>query len=72
MTFTAVQDKASKTSEQVKEILFKNGYSHLFNWYDYEYFKTQCKNEFNKALKISQMFIEYHGTPSDYAEYENL
>lgn len=72
MTFTAVENKTTKTSQQVQEILFKNGYSYLFNWNDYNYFKDQCKNEFNKALKIAQLFVEYHETPSDYAEYEIL
>jgi len=72
MTFTVVTDKCTKTSEQVKEILFKNGYSHLFNWNDYKYFKKQCKDEFNPALAIAQMFIDYHGEPGDYADYEIL
>lgn len=69
MTFTAVQDKSTKTSVQVKEILTKNGYSHLFNFNDYKYFKSQCKNEFNKAVAIAQKFIEYYDIPSDYEEY---
>jgi len=69
MTFTAVQDKCTKTSVQVKEILTKNGYSHLFNYNDYKYFKKQSKNEFNKALAIAQKFIDYNDIPSDYQEY---
>lgn len=69
MTFTAVQSKGTKTSVQVKEILAKNGYSHLFNYNDYSYFKKQCKNEFNKAIAIAQKFIEYNDCPSDYQEY---
>lgn len=72
MTFTAVTSKTTKTSQQVQEILFKNGYSHLFSWNDYKYFKKQCKNEFNRALKIAQMFVEYHETSSDYTDYEIL
>lgn len=69
MTFTAVQDKCTKTSEQVKAILTKNGYSHLFNYNDYKYFKKQCKNEFNRALAIAHKFIEYNDIPGDYQEY---
>lgn len=69
MTFTAVQSKGTKTSVQVREILTKNGYSHLFNYNDYKYFKTQCKNEFNKALAIAQKFVEYNEVSSDFQEY---
>lgn len=69
MTFSAVQSKGTKTSLQVQEILSKNGYSHLFNYNDYKYFKSQCKNEFNKSLAIAQKFIEYNGCQSDYEEY---
>lgn len=69
MTFTAVQDKSTKTSVQVKEILSKNGYSHLFNYNDYKYFKSQCTNEFNKAITIAQKFIEYNECASDFEEY---
>lgn len=72
MTFTAVQNKSTKTSQQVQEILFKNGYSHLFNYNDYLFFKKQCKNEFNPALSIAKMFIDYHDVPSDYAEYNQF
>lgn len=69
MTFTAVQSKGTKTSVQVREILTKNGYSHLFNYNDYKYFKTQCKNEFNRALAIAQKFVEYNEVSSDFQEY---
>lgn len=72
MTFTAVVNKTTKTSQQVQEILSKNGYSHLFNWNDYKYFKSQSKAKFNKPLEIAKMFVDYHETPSDYAEYEIL
>lgn len=72
MTFTAVENKTTKTSLQVQEILSKNGYSHLFNWNDYKYFKSQCKRTFNKPLEIAKMFVEYHDVPSDYTEYEIL
>lgn len=69
MTFTAVHSKCTKTSVQVKEILSKNGYSHLFNFNDYHFFKKQCKNEFSQALAIAQKFIEYYDCQSDYEEY---
>jgi len=69
MTFTAVQSKSTKTSVQVKEILSKNGYSHLFNYNDYKYFKSQCKAEFNKAVAIAEKFIEYYDSASDYDQY---
>ena len=45
-------------SEQVKAILQKKGYSSIFNYGDYKFFKSQCKRAFNKAQAIAQKFIE--------------
>lgn len=44
-------------SEQVKNILKSKGFTTLFNYSDYEFFKEQCKEAFNKALAIAEMFI---------------
>lgn len=45
-------------SEQVKNILKNKGFSSLFNYSDYEFFKDQCKEAFNKALAIAELFIQ--------------
>jgi hypothetical protein len=65
-------DKANtlKLSQQVREILFKAGYSCLFNFDDYRYFKRKTKGEFSRAHAIARMIIEDYDTNSDYIEYE--
>lgn len=63
------KDKSFKLSEQVKAILHKKGYSFLFNYQDYKYYKEQVKTAFNKAYTIADLFIQdnqpqksdYHG-----------
>ena len=45
-------------SEQVKKILRSKGFTSTFNYSDYEYFKEQCKDAFNKSLAIAQRFID--------------
>ncbi|AXP79173.1 hypothetical protein CJ739_73 [Mariniflexile rhizosphaerae] len=44
-------------SEQVKNILKSNGFTSLFNYNDYEFFKEECKEAFNKALAIAERFM---------------
>lgn len=44
-------------SNQVKNILQKKGFSSIFNFTDYECFKEQCKDAFNKAVAIADLFI---------------
>lgn len=57
-------------SQQVMEILQERGFSKIFNYADYAYFKQQAKHAFNLPLDIAEKFIEYYeGTPSDYTEY---
>lgn len=59
-----------KLSEQVKETLHAKGYSFLFNYEDYKYFKKQAKNAFNKAYAIAELFIqENQPQQSDFSEY---
>ncbi|OBQ56104.1 hypothetical protein JJL45_05175 [Tamlana sp. s12] len=61
---------AYKLSNQVKSILHKKGYSSVFNYSDYEFFKTQCKDAFNKAVSIADKFIEENTTQTnDFNEY---
>lgn len=59
-----------KLSNQVKSILQNKGYSSIFNYSDYEIFKEQCKDAFNKALAIAEKFIE-EATPqkNDFNNY---
>jgi len=45
-------------SEQVKNILKSKGFTSIFNYTDYEYFKEDCKEAFNKALAIAQRFMD--------------
>jgi len=45
-------------SNQVKTILQQKGYSSVFNFSDYKFFKSKCKKAFNKAVAIADKFIE--------------
>lgn len=56
-------------SNQVKAILHKKGLSKVFNYADYNHFKKQCKNAFNKAQEIADKFTEEHQEQSDFLEY---
>lgn len=69
MTFTAIQYKSTKLSDQVQEILNKNGYSTVFNEAEFKLYKKLTKNEFNQAFTIAQMFVENSGIMSDFQEY---
>lgn len=57
-------------SEQVKTILKKRGFSAVFNYSDYEHFKSQCKNAFNKAQAIAEKFqAEAEPQANDFNQY---
>lgn len=59
-----------KLSDQVKNYLFEKGYSALFNYSDYQYYKAQAKKAFNKAHAIAELFIsENNQNESDYNGY---
>lgn len=58
-----------KLSEQVKTILNEKGFSFLFNYSDYTYYKAQAKKAFNKAQEIAEQFIQDNNAKSDYDEY---
>ena len=71
-TRTNLNDKNSafKLSTQVNNILHEKGFSFLFNYNDYKYFKAQVSNAFNKAIAIAEMFIEYNGdNNNDFNDY---
>jgi hypothetical protein len=63
------KNTAFKLSEQVKATLHEKGYSFLFNYSDYTYYKTQAKKAFNKAQAIADLFIQENNTNSDFSEY---
>lgn len=67
-----IQSRKSNTnllSYQVRQELSQRGYSFLFNWDDYAYFREQAKNAFNKAVAIAELFIQDSNAESDYHEY---
>jgi citrate lyase synthetase len=72
---TTITSNTSKSnnftlSTQVQNILHQKGFSHLFNYSDFQYFKKQAKDEFNKAEAIAQLFIEENRTEiSNFQEY---
>jgi hypothetical protein len=60
-----------KLSDQVKKTLQEKGYTAIFNYQDYKYYKTQVKKAFNKAQAIAELFIQdnFSNNTSDYNEY---
>lgn len=69
MNTKTIDDKNTKLSEQVKKILTEKGFSFLFNFHDYKYFKLQAKGDFNPALKIADLFIQDTNQESDFNQY---
>lgn len=62
------KNNAFKLSTQVKNILQEKGLSKSFNYSDYKYFKTKCKNAWNKAQAIAELFTQ-ENTNSDFNDY---
>lgn len=59
-----------KLSDQVKQILHTKGLSKIFNYSDFEYFKNNIGNAFDKANIIADLFIiENQTITSDYQDY---
>jgi len=56
---TLKQDKNKRflLSEQVKFRLQEKGFLKVFNYTDYNHFKSQVKKEFNKSYAIADLFI---------------
>jgi predicted transcriptional regulator len=64
------KNTAFNLSEQVKATLHEKGYSFLFNYSDYKYFKEKAKQAFNKAQAITELFIQENQTEeNDFSEY---
>ncbi len=57
-------------SEQVKTILKEQGFTSLFNYSDFDYFKRKCKRAFNKAQAIARLFLaEAQPEQNDFNNY---
>ena len=74
MTLTAIKKDKNKRfllSEQVKTILHEKGYLKIFNYQDYNHFKSQVQDTFNKALAIANLFIleNMSDNESDFNDY---
>lgn len=70
MTSNSHKNTPKKLSIQVESILHEKGFSSLFNYSDYNYFKSRAKKAFNKAYAISEMFINDNPqTENDFSEY---
>lgn len=74
MTLTTIKKNKNKRfllSEQVKELLLQKGFLKVFNYQDYNYYKEQLKDSFNKAIDIAERFISDNDTTntSDFNDY---
>jgi ABC-type uncharacterized transport system substrate-binding protein len=69
MNTKTIDDKNTKLSEKVKNILKEKGFSFLFNFQDYKFFKQKAKGDFNPALKIADLFIQDTNQESDFNQY---
>ena len=74
MTLTTIKSDKNKRfllSEQVKTLLQEKGFSKLFNYPDYNYFKNQVQEEFNKCYAIADRFISENeeANTSDFNDY---
>lgn len=67
---TIIDHKDIKLSIKVQQILFSRGFSHIFNWADYEEYKAETKGAIFQAFEIAEKFISETCEISDYAEYE--
>lgn len=68
---TTESTKIQKTSDKVYQILKERGFSKLFNFEDYRFFKKESKNKQNPAQWIAEQFIFWNNHEiSDYADYE--
>lgn len=67
---TTGKNTTIKLSEQVIFKLQEKGFSSLFNYSDYIFYKTQVKKAFNKAQAITELFIQDNSTSkSDFNAY---
>ena len=63
--------KIQKLSDKVYQILCEKGFSKLFSWDDYRYFKKETVGQPKQAEKIAELFIFWNSHEiSDFADYE--
>lgn len=69
-TTNSGKSKGYILSEQVKDILQKRGFSAVFNYSDYQFFKSECLKAFNIAQEIADKFIqEANPQANDFNDY---
>ena len=62
--------KIQKLSDKVYQILMEQGFTKLFNWNDYKFFKKESENQPNPAQWIAEQFISWNSHElSDFADY---
>ena len=74
MTLTAIKSNKNKRfllSEQVKTILQEKGFLKVFNYQDFNHYKDQVKEAFNKAVTIAELFVldNEEANSSDFNDY---
>lgn len=67
---TIIDHKNTNLSTKVQETLFVKGYSQIFNWEEYFYYKNQTSDKIFRAEAIAKLFIQNTCEISDYADYE--
>lgn len=67
---TIIDHKNTNLSTKVQETLFVKGYSQIFNWEEYFYYKNQTADKIFRAEAIAELFIQNTSEISDYADYE--
>lgn len=67
---TIIDHKDTKLSTKVQQSLSYKGYSHIFNWEDYRYYKQITTTAIFQAEAIAELFINESCELSDYDDYE--
>ncbi|MEC5156677.1 hypothetical protein [Chryseobacterium sp. MP_3.2] len=68
---TTESTKIQKLSDKVYQILEEQGFTKLFNFEDYRFFKMQSTDKPNPAQWIAEQFISWNSHElSDFADYE--
>ena len=63
--------KLQKLSDKVYQILCEKGFSKLFSWDEYVYFRKETAGQPEQAEKIADLFIFWNSHEiSDFADYE--
>jgi hypothetical protein len=64
-----IDHKDIKLSSKVIEILSKRGYSHIFNWNEYNEYKKSTSGKIFQAYAIADLFVLNSCEFSDFEEY---